>query len=146
MPNQIPPSAAPSKSANDNGPLTPGQVKALKIAIGIMSFLIVAILIVIVARVIYLATSKSSRSAASPTGTVQATTSAATTGAPAANLAPEHRLALPAGAKLDTTSLHGNRLVINYRAGTESRIRIVDLVTGKTLSEITITTSPSGAN
>ncbi|MFT5511584.1 MAG: hypothetical protein ACI89J_004687, partial [Hyphomicrobiaceae bacterium] len=58
MPSKIPPTAAPSYSANDNGPLTTGQVKALKWAIAIMSLMIVGALLAIVGRVIYLSSVK----------------------------------------------------------------------------------------
>ena len=47
-------------SANNNGPLTNGQVKALKAIVAILGVLILAALLTIIARVIYLSTAKGS--------------------------------------------------------------------------------------
>jgi len=130
MPNQLPTGAAPSHSANDNGPLSSGQVKALKIAIAIMSFLIVAALLAIVGRVIYLASIK--KSAPSPSKLV------------AGKIAPTQTMHLPSGAVVKSMSLNNNRLLVHYQTSTGTGAAILDLATGKTLSRVQI--KPDEAN
>jgi hypothetical protein len=124
MPSQLPSSAAPSHSANDNGPLSSGQVKALKIAIAVMSFMIVAALLVIVGRVIYLASIKPSTSTQS---NVVAT-----------EIAPEQTMSLPQGAVVKGMSLNNNRLLVHYQTTAGPGAAILDLTTGKTLSQVQI--------
>lgn len=122
MSNRFP---SPSQSANDNGPLTSGQVKALKIAIAVMTFLIVAALVAIVARVIYLAsTKKATPPAAAPVV--------------ASELAPKVALSLPANAEIKSMRLNGNRLLVHFVTGEKGGAVVLDLATGKTLSQIEI--------
>lgn len=116
---------SPSQSANDNGPLTSGQVKALKIAIAVMSFLIVAALVAIVARVIYLAsTKKATAPVAAPVV--------------ASELSPNVALSLPANSEIKSMRLHGNRLLVHFKTEKKSGAVVLDLATGKTLSRIDI--------
>ncbi len=117
----------PPQSANDNGPLTPGQVKVLKIAIGVMSVMIIAGLIAVVGRVIYLASNSGPAPAAS------------TIGEP---LLPQHRLALPAGAVVETVALEGNRLLVHYTQTGVPSIVVLDLETGKVVSQVAIVPKP----
>ena len=114
-------------SANDNGPLSNGQVKALKAIVAILGVLIVAALLTIVARVIYLSAVKESVPAPAPA------TSA---------LAPQHQLALPAGASVKNMSLQNNRLLVYYESPAGPGAAILDLTTGKMLSTIAITANP----
>lgn len=123
MPSKIQPKAAPSHSANDHGPFTSGQVKALKLAIAIMGLMIVAALLAIVGRVIYLASVK--KPAAEPTPTI-------------AELVPEHVLALPPGSTVKSLSLQGNRLLVHYETSAGHGAAVLDLTTGKSLSKVTI--------
>lgn len=128
MPSKNPPKTAPNYSANDNGPLTAGQVKALKWAIAIMGLMIVVSLIAIVARVIYLASVKkpATKSATAIT-----------------ELAPAHTIALPVGATVKSLSLQGNRLLVHYETAAGHGAAILDLATGKSLSRVRITTEKS---
>lgn len=128
MQTKIPPSVAPSRSANDNGPLSSGQVKALKMAIAIMGVLIVAALLAIVARVIYLSA-------------IKKTDTAAVSISSAAEFAPQHTLALPSGATVKNISLQGNKLLVHYENADGPGAAVLDLATGKTLSNISIRTS-----
>lgn len=128
MQNKISPAAAPSHSANDNGPLTSGQVKALKVAIAVMSFLIVAALLAIVGRVIYLATIKKSTPAPIAASSVSSGT-----------LLPQQSLTLPSGAVVKDMRLNGNRLLVHYEVAGSAGAAILDLTTGKALSQIAIT-------
>ena len=123
MPSKIPPQAAPSYSANDNGPLTSGQVKLLKIAIATMGVMIVAALLAIVGRVIYLSAVK--KKTVAPVSAV-------------AQLAPQHSLALPNGAIVKNMSLENNRLLIHYETSSGAGAAILDLASGKTISRIAI--------
>ena len=106
MPSKIPPQIAQPYSANDNGPLSPGQVKALKIAIAVMGVMIVAALLAIFGRVIYFSSAKKSAPSAATTQTV---------------LAPQHQLALPSGAIVKNMSLRGNRLLVHYKTTVRPR-------------------------
>jgi len=123
MPSKIPPHVAQPYSANDNGPLSPGQVKALKIVIATMGVMIVAALLAIIGRVIYLSSVK--KSAPSP---VTAQTA----------LAPQHQLALPSGAVVKNMSLQGNRLLVYYQTTAGPGAIVLDLASGKTLSQVEV--------
>ena len=117
-----------TRSANDNGPLSSGQVKALKIAIAVMGIMIIAALLAIVGRVIYLSTNKPAP------GTPQAVTAVT----PA--FAPEHAFSLPPGAKVVRMSLEGNRLLVHYDLAGTPHASIYDLANGRRLSGITFQT------
>jgi hypothetical protein len=117
-----------TRSANDNGPLSSGQVKALKIAIAVMGIMIIAALLAIVGRVIYLSTNKPAP------GTPQAVTAVT----PA--FAPEHAFSLPPGAKVVRMSLEGNRLLVHYDLVGLPHASIYDLANGRRLSGITFQT------
>ena len=130
MPSKVPPTAAPSFSANDNGPLSSGQVKALKWAVGIMSLMIVGALLVIIGRVIYLSSAK--KPALPPASSI-------------GTLAPQHQLALPAGSTVETMSMQGNRLLIHYKTPTNHGVAVLDLTTGKTLSKVIISIGNSAS-
>lgn len=125
MPSKLPPHVAKPYSANDNGPLSPGQVRVLKIAIAVMGVMIVAALLAIVGRVIYLA--------ATPKRVPEAT-------AVSSALALKHQLALPTGAAVKTMSLQGNRLLVHYQTAAGPGAMVLDLATGKTLSQVEIST------
>ena len=118
-----------TRSANDNGPLSSDQVKALKIAIVVMGVMILAMLLAIVARVIYLSTNKPHASASAPL--------AANIDAGAAALAPMHNFSLPPGARVRNMSLRGNRLLVQLDTNGTTRARIYDLTNGKLLSDVT---------
>ena len=121
MPSKSPPQITQPYSANDNGPLSPGQVKALKVAIAVMGVMIVAALLAIVGRVIYLSSTK---------------TIAPIAVAPPPALAPEHQVALPSGAVVKHMSLQGNRLLVHYQTTSGPGALVLDLVSGKTLSRV----------
>ncbi len=129
MQSKSPAQTTRPNSANDNGPLSNGQVKALKAIVAILGVLIVAALLTIVARVIYLSAVKESVPATAP-------------GISA--LAPQHQLALPAGASVKNMSLQNNRLLVYYESPAGTGAAILDLSTGKMLSTIAITANPPG--
>jgi hypothetical protein len=113
--------------------LTDTQIKRLKIAIAIMSALMIVGIITLIVRVIYLASGRSEQAGrAEPAGS--ALTSTAVGGA----LMAEIKLALPAGASLKATSLSGNRLVAHYASPKGEGVVIVDLSSGKVMSHVRI--------
>lgn len=96
----------------------------LKIAIGVMSALIVLALLAIVARVIYLSSSKDAQPA--PPSVIEAPASV------------KQSMDLPAGAVVKSMSLHGNRLLVHYETTSGTGAAILDLATGRTTSQIAI--------
>jgi hypothetical protein len=120
-----------TRSANDNGPLSSGQVKALKIAIVVMGIMIIAALLAIVGRVIYLSANK-------PASEASQARPAITAAAPA--FAPQHAFSLPPGAKIVRMSVESNRLFVQYDLAGTSHASIYDLSNGKRLSDITFQT------
>lgn len=123
MPSKLPPQSVRPFSANDNGPLSPGQVKALKAAVIIMAVLIVVALVTIVARVIYLSSGQGD--AAAPVATTSA-------------LVPKYQMALPPGAAIKNMSMHNDRLLVHYETPAGPGAAILDLASGKMLGEIVI--------
>jgi hypothetical protein len=103
-----------------SGPLSPGQVRALKIAVVVMGVLIVLGLFTVFARIIYLASR--------PAPQVQA-----------ASQAPRkttQRLALPPGAIVRQSSISGDRVAVQYEAPSGAGIVILDLASGQIVSRV----------
>lgn len=119
-------------SANDNGPLTSGQVKILKISIAVMGVMIIMALLAIVGRVIYLSANK-------PARTVSSQPAALTSAVP--QLAPKHAFSLPTGVTVERMTLEGNRLLVHFSEDGSPRARIYDLASGRLLSDITFAPS-----
>lgn len=113
-------------AAADTGPLGPAGVRALKIAIAVMGLMIVLGVLAVIGRIFYLASSKR-------TQTPQAVQS----------IAPEATLALPEGASVRSISLAGNRLAVHYAAPTGEGIAVVDLQTGRTVSQVSVASTPA---
>lgn len=111
----------------DSGPLTPNQVRWLKIAVVVMGIMIVVGIAILIGRILYLA-SQGPRQAA----TVRA------------HSAVDGRVALPAGAVIRNLSLAGDRLAIHYDAPTGTGIAIIDTTTGTRLGHIDIIPTPPG--
>jgi Family of unknown function (DUF6476) len=106
-------------------PMSDAQIKRLKIAIAVMTALLIVGIVTLIARVIYLASSRPEQ---------------AGTALPAVSgqwLA-EIRLKLPAGATLKTSTLQGNRLLAQYGGPSGDGILILDLATGKPVSHVRI--------
>jgi hypothetical protein len=102
-----------------SGPLSPRQVRALKIAVVVMGVLILLGLFTVFGRIIYLASR--------PAPQVQAASQ---------GLSPELRLGLPAGAEVRHTSISGDRLAVHYEAPTGGGIVVLDVARGQVLSRI----------
>lgn len=121
---------APAAATAD--PFTPAQMRALKIAIVVMSVILVLGFGAIIARLYYLATQPAS-SAPGVAGRIS--------GVP---LTPEISLALPAGAQVRTMSLAagGDRLAVHFEAPTGPGIVVLDLPSGKVASRVRLLPSP----
>lgn len=111
-----------SKTAAEQGPLSPLGVRLLKIAIVVMGIMIVVGVAVAIGRIIYLASNTGSDNVA-------------TQSAPGP-LAPRHTLSLPEGARITQTSLNGDRLLVRYVADGRTELAIYDLHQGRLLSTV----------
>lgn len=99
----------------------------LKIIVIALAVLMLAGLVAIVGRVIYLASGSPTQPAA-----------------PVSAIQPEQKLRLPAGAQVRAVSLSGNRLAVHYDAGGAESIAVLDLQTGVTITTVAIERAPSG--
>jgi hypothetical protein len=102
--------------------------RTLKLVVVGLAMLLLAGLLTVVGRVIYLASSPRTQPGAP----------AAAAPAPDGAIRPELRLALPPGAQVRSVSLAGNRLAVHYDAGSGSGIAIIDLKTGRTITSVAI--------
>ncbi len=93
----------------------------LKLVVFGLGFLIFAGLAVIVGRVIYLASAPGTQPAA-----------------PMPAIRPEQSLQIPPGAQVRSISLSGNRLAVHYEAGAQAGIAVIDLETGRTITNVAV--------
>ena len=111
--------------------------RILKIIVVTLAILLFAGLAVAVVRVIYLASAPVAQpSASAPTS--------ASTPAPTPVIRPEQSLALPAGAQVHSVSLSGNRLAVHYDVGPTSGIAVLDLQTGRVITNVAIEAKDAG--
>ena len=127
--------AAPAPGAAEASPEQRVQ-RVLKFIVVTLAILLFAGLLGAVARVIYLASAPVAQPATS------ALTTAATP-APTPAIRPEQSLALPAGAQVRSVSLSGNRLAVHYDVGSASGIAVLDLQTGRTVTNVAIEAKPA---
>ena len=135
--------AAPAPDASATVEALPEQrlQRILKFIIVTLAILVFAGLLAAVARVIYLASAPVTQPLAA--GATPAPTSG-TTPAPTPAIRPEQSLALPAGAQVRSVSLSGNRLAVHYDVGTAAGIAVLDLQTGRTITNVVIEAKPAG--
>lgn len=114
-------------------PFTPAQMRALKIAIVVMSIILVLGFTAILARLFYLA-----KQPAQPSPVV------ASSRGPAAALMPDIDLALPQRAQVRSVSLTstGDRMAVHFDAPAGPGIIVLDLASGKVASRVRLTTPP----
>jgi len=93
----------------------------LKIVVFGLGFVIFAGLAAIVGRVIYLASGPATQPAA-----------------PMPAVRPEQSLQIPPGAQVRSISLSGNRLAVHYEAGAQAGIAVIDLETGRTITNVAV--------
>jgi len=123
-------STDPAAGADGGAMLAAGGVRALKIAIAVMTVLIAAGLAAIAWRLVALA--------GKPAG--HALPSAGATGGHA--IVPQVRAELPAGAVVRTMALGADRLALHYDAPAGAGVLIVDLASGAVLSRVDLVPSP----
>jgi hypothetical protein len=95
----------------------------LKIAVIAMSAVLVVGFAVIVARIGYLLSQGGASS-------------------PVASIAETIPLALPAGAAVRNMALSGQRLAVHYEAPSGAGIAILDLVTGRAITQVALSAGP----
>jgi Family of unknown function (DUF6476) len=93
----------------------------LKFVVAGLALLLVAGLLAVGGRVIYLASTKQAQPAA-----------------PTLAIRPEQSVALPTGAQVRSVSLSGDRLAVHFEAGGRAGIAILDLNTGRTITNVDI--------
>jgi hypothetical protein len=120
----------PSPLPADAGPLSPGQVRALQIAIVVMGIMIVLGILGVVARMFYLASNR-------PPQATRAATAAA-----GPSLATDARIQLLAGSTVKSVTLDGDRMALHYESATGAGIAIVDLPSGRVVSRFRIEPEP----
>jgi hypothetical protein len=130
--------AAPASGAAEAVEASPEQrvQRVLKFIVVTLAILLVAGLLATVARVIYLASAPVAQPA---TAALTSTTMPAPTPA----IRPEQSLPLPAGAQVRSVSLSGNRLAVYYEVGSASGIAVLDLQTGRTVTNVAIEAKPA---
>jgi hypothetical protein len=116
--------AAPASVPPGGSQLSDPQVRALRVAVMVMSTLLVIGFIALLGRIIYLV----ARPAAQNAGQASV---------------PDVRATLPAGAHIRNIALQGDRLAIHYETPAGSGIAVVELSSGRTLSRIQLV--PEGA-
>ena len=125
--------AGPQAGDGDDPTADTAQIRALRIAVIVMSLLLVIGFITVIARIIYLA----SKPAAQPASAV---TAPSHTGP--ATLMPDIALPLPPGAAIAGTAMDGVRLSVHYTTPGGGGIVVLDLETGRVLSRVRLTAEP----
>jgi hypothetical protein len=111
-------------------PDDPPNIKALRFAVIGMGGVLAIGLLAVFGRIVYLTTRPPTAIAVTPAGAV------APIGTVSAAIANDIALALPAGAKVRSQSLAGNRLSVHYEAPAGDGIIILDLETGRPVSQV----------
>jgi hypothetical protein len=110
--------------------------RVLKAVVILLALMLLGGLATVVGRVIYLA---------SPTRT-QAVQGAEEMheASPSLAIRPEQTLELPAGAHVRSVSLSGNRLAVHYDVGSATGIAVIDLQTGRKITNVAVEPKPAG--
>ena len=114
-------------------PLNDGQVKGLKVAVTIMTGILVLGVLTLFGRIIYLVARPS------PQAATTSSAAALVARSPAAAIT----VPLPTGAVVRQTSLSGERLVLHYDAPSGTGIVLVDTITGQIISRIALKPEPA---
>jgi hypothetical protein len=130
--------SGPSASAPGAEGQNPALVRALRIAVIGMGLLIVLGLGAVIWRIVQLA-SNPKPAEAPAVSSPAAPAAAGVAAAPLSPLAPEIALALPAGASVRSMTMSANRLAVHYEAPAGGGIVVIDLETGRTLTQVRLT-------
>jgi hypothetical protein len=109
--------------------------RILKFVVVGLAILILAGLGAIIWRVIYLA---------SPASMQPSAASSRPAAAPTLAVRPEQILQLPVGAHVRSIALSGNRLAVHYEAAGATGIAILDLQSGRMVTDIAVEPKPAG--
>ena len=112
-------------------PSDPSNIRALRFAVIAMGLLLIAGFGAVIARIVYLTSRTAPTSFAQTGGTSVAV----------GPIASEINLVLPFGAKVTSQSLSTNKLSLHYDANGVQGIMIVDLETGKSISNVHLSTA-----
>jgi hypothetical protein len=126
--------AAPGAPPADDASPEQRVQRILKFIVVTLAILLFTGLLAAVARVIYLASAH----------VAQPATSVLAPAAPMPAIRPEQSITLPPGAQVRSVSLSGNRLAVHYDVGSASGIAVLDLQTGRTVTNVAIETKPAG--
>ena len=107
--------------------------RLLKAVVIFLALVLFAGLATVVGRVIYLASSARTQASQDVPAAL-----------PTLAIRPEQALELPAGAQVRSVSVSGNRLAVHYDVGSASSIAILDLQTGRTVTNVAIEKKPAG--
>lgn len=116
----------PEPVSVSNDPFTPAALRALKIAVAVMGLILVFGFVGLVIAIAYKSTQLGKP------GTL-----AAGTAFPAMS-----RVALPAGAHLESSDLDGSHLALRYRSAAGEGVVVVDLSTGQVLTTVEFDQKP----
>lgn len=135
---------ATAQPTADAAPLSDADARfqrTMKIAVGVLGFLVVAALTAVVIRVIYLASSPAKQPVAE-TPVVEAQQGATPAAAPSPAIRPAQSLRLPRGAVVRSVALSGDRLAVHYEAEGRAGVAVLDLKTGRTITTVGIESAP----
>ena len=119
-------------------PDDPPNIRMLRFAVIGMGALLLAGVAAVVGRIAYLATRPVATAISTTVTGAVAPSSAGLATTASGPIATEVRLALPPGAKVRSQSLNGNRLAVHYEAPAGDGILILDLETGRPISQVRI--------
>ena len=108
--------------------LSEQQVRRLKVAVVVMSALLLAGIVTLIGRIIYLASNRG-----------EATAVAAGSGMV---LKPEAAVSLPSGHDVKAVGMSGNRMFVHHVGPQGDGVQILDLATGQVVSRVMIRRSP----
>ena len=110
--------------------------RLLKAVVILLALVLFAGLALVVGRVIYLASSTRTQATEATQGMQVAQ--------PTLAIRPEQSLELPAGAHVRSVSLSGSRLAVHYDVGSATGIAVLDLQTGRKITNVVVESKPAG--
>lgn len=104
--------------------LSDQQIARLKVAVIVMTAVLVIGVITLIGRIIYLASNRTDAATVAP--------------ASGSILKPEAAVALPPGHDVKSIGMSGNRLIVHHVGPTGDGVAILDLTTGQVVSRIVV--------
>jgi len=125
-------SAAPGSQQSTSGPMPSAQnpnarvQSILKLVVIALGILLVAGLAIVIGRIIYLASARSTQPVVS------------------SMVSSNQTLQLPPGSEVRSVSLSGNQMAVHYAMPEGSGIAVLDLATGRKATHVSIVPAPPG--